>query len=257
MSKTTKLHEQHVVLSDDQALVRALQRSQAIVEFTPAGVILSANDNFLKIMDCQLSDIAGKHHQIFCDADYACSDDYKAFWDKLGSGEFIDGEFKRLTGTGRNVWLRANYNPIIDDQGQVIKIVKVAMDVTSVRLAEAERKGLFEALSRSQALIEFDDQGFILYANQNYLRMMNYSLDDLVGKHHSILCEPALVKSKNYILFWEKLRLGIFERGDFKRVTKDGREIWVQASYNPIYDDSGNLLKIVKFASESRFRNSR
>ncbi len=239
--------------SDSQSLKAefdALSRSQAMIEFAPDGTILNANANFLALMDYQLEEIVGRHHNILCDPASARSPGYKTFWERLARGEFLDGEFKRLANGGREVWVRATYSPVLDASGRVSKIIKLAMDVTEPALAATETRGLVDALGRALAVIEFDAGGHILNANQNFLDLTGYGLDELKGRHHRILCDEELTSSEAYLRFWAKLAQGSFDRGEYKRIAKDGHEIWIEASYKPIFDLTGRLLKIVKFASD-------
>ena len=233
------------------AIYEALDKVQAIVEFDLDGTVVSANENFLGIFGYELDEVVGKHHRIFCDSSYAESDAYTAFWKKLGRGEFHAAEFKRLAKGGKEVWLRASYNPVLDEDGEPVRVVKFATEVTQSKLKTAEFEGKVRAIDRAQAVIEFDLEGTILTANENFLGTFGYGLDEIVGKHHRIFCEPDYAESPEYTEFWKKLARGDYESGEFKRLAKGGREIWLQASYNPILDVDGRPIKIVKFASDA------
>ncbi|MDD0854151.1 PAS domain-containing methyl-accepting chemotaxis protein [Halobacteriovorax sp. GB3] len=240
-------------------LLKALDRVQAIIEFDLEGNIITANDNFLSAMGYELSEVQGKHHKIFCDPQYAQSLEYKNFWKRLGEGEFNTGEFERFNKKGESIWINASYNPIFDISGKVEKVVKFATDVTEEKLRTAEFEGMINAISKSQAVIEFDLKGNILTANENFLKAMGYKLDEIIGKHHAIFCDPEYTKTSEYQAFWQKLGRGEFDAGDYKRVGKNGNEIWIHASYNPIYDMSGSPFKVVKFATditEQKIRNA-
>ncbi|CCH89234.1 Methyl-accepting chemotaxis transducer/sensory box protein [Modestobacter italicus] len=228
----------------------AIDRSQAMIEFTVDGVVLSANSNFLDAMGYTLSEVRGKHHRMFVEPSLATSREYTDFWKRLGSGQFEGGVYKRLAKGGREVWLQATYNPVLDEDGMPMKIVKFASDITVARRADAESRGKVAAIDRAQAVIEFDLDGTVLSANTNFLQTMGYALPEVQGKHHSIFCEPALASSPEYEEFWTRLGSGGYESGEFKRLAKDGREVWLQATYNPILDDFGKPVKIVKFASD-------
>lgn len=245
--------------SEINSLLNALNRVQAIIEFDLEGNIISANDNFLSAMGYELSEIQGKHHKIFCDPQYVQSLEYKNFWKRLGEGEFNTGEFERFNKKGESVWINASYNPIFDENGKVEKVVKFATDVTNEKIRTAEFEGMINAISKSQAVIEFDLKGNIITANENFLKAVGYKLDEIIGKHHAIFCEAEYTKTSEYKLFWEKLGRGEFDAGDYKRVGKNGNEIWISASYNPIYDMSGSPFKVVKFATditEQKIRNA-
>ncbi len=236
--------------SDLLAVYQALNRVQAIIEFELDGTVISANENFLRIFGYELDEIVGKHHRIFCEPDYAGSPQYAEFWQRLGRGEYDAAEFKRLAKGGEEIWLQASYNPVFDEDGKPIKIVKFATNVTASKLQTAEYEGKIEAINRSQAVIEFALDGTVISANENFLSIFGYSLEEVVGEHHRILCEPDYAESPEYTEFWQKLGRGEYDCGEFKRIHKDGGEIWLQASYNPIFDVEGRLFKIVKFASD-------
>ncbi len=235
---------------DLTAVYQALDRAQAIIEFDLEGTVLSANQNFLDLFGYKLEEIAGKHHRMFCDPVYAESDDYAEFWNKLGRGELNCAEFKRLGKDGKEIWLRASYNPVFDDKGNPVRVVKFATDVTASKLQIAEYEGMVRAIRRAQAVIEFDLDGRVISANENFLRIFGYTLDEVVGKHHRIFCEPGYAESADYARFWQKLARGEYVADELKRVSKEGAEVWLQASYNPILDMEGRPLKVVKFASD-------
>lgn len=237
-------------LQELQGMSSALNRVQAIIEFDLKGKILGANENFLDLLGYKLEQVVGQHHRMFCDPAYVASPDYKKFWERLGSGKFETGEFKRIGADKREVWLNASYNPVLDSEGKPYKVIKFATDITASRNQGAELQGKMTALEKSQAVIEFDLDGCVLTANANFLAVVGYSLDEIAGKHHRVLCEEAHTASPEYAAFWERLRRGEFDSGRYRRVAKGGRTIWLQASYNPIYDGNGRLQKIVKFASD-------
>ena len=239
-----------VASGDLLAIYQALDRVQAIIEFDLDGIVISANDNFLRIFDYKLDEVVGQHHRMFCDPEYAESDAYTEFWNKLGRGEFHAEEFKRLAKGGREVWLQASYNPVLDDDGKPLRVVKFATDVTASKLQLAEYEGMIRAINRAQAVIEFELDGTVITANENFLRIFGFSLDEVVGKHHRMFCDPGYAESPEYARFWQKLARGEYEADEFKRISKDGAEIWLQASYNPIFDIEGRPLKVVKFASD-------
>jgi methyl-accepting chemotaxis protein len=245
-----EVQKETMAASDLLAIYQALDRVQAIIEFGLDGTVVSANENFLNIFGYELDEVVGKHHRMFCDTDYVESDAYAEFWKKLGRGEFHAAEFKRLGKGGKEIWLQASYNPVFDDDGKPVRIVKFATDVTAAKLQIAEYEGKIRAISRAQAVIEFELDGTVITANENFLRIFGYRLDEVVGKHHRMFCDPGYAESLEYARFWQKLGRGEYEADEFKRLTKEGAEVWLQASYNPIFDMEGRPLKVVKFASD-------
>ncbi|MDF2367603.1 PAS domain-containing methyl-accepting chemotaxis protein [Sneathiella sp.] len=232
------------------ALLDALNKSQAIIEFDMGGNILNANANFLSAMDYRLEEITGKHHSMFVDPTYASSDDYRKFWEKLSAGEYLSDEFKRFGKDGKEVWIQASYNPILNAAGKPVKVVKFATDITEQKRRNADFQGQVDAIGRSQAVIEFTLDGTILNANENFLDAMGYSLDDVKGRHHSMFVDATYAKSPEYRDFWKKLAAGEYLADEFPRVGKGGAEIWIQASYNPILDMNGTPVKVVKYATD-------
>nr|WP_122435106.1 PAS domain-containing methyl-accepting chemotaxis protein [Pseudomonas viridiflava] len=233
-----------------KGLMGALEKSMAVVELDFDGRILRANDNFLTAMGYRAEELPGKSHRDFCEPEMARSREYADLWASLRAGKFISGTFKRVSKTGKSVWLEASYNPVIDAQGKVIKIVKYALDVTRKVMLENETHSKLNAVDRAMAVCEFDPAGHVLTANDNFLHVMGFSLTDIKGKHHKTFCEPTFVNSSEYTEFWRKLNHGEFVGGQFKRLGKHGRVVWLEATYNPVYDVEGKLYKIVKFASD-------
>jgi methyl-accepting chemotaxis protein len=235
---------------DFQAINTALNRVQAVIEFDLQGIILHANDNFLQTLGYTLAEVQGKHHAMFCDPVYAASAEYQAFWDKLGRGAFDRNDYKRVAKGGREIWINASYNPIFDDEGKPYKVIKFATDITAQKNANAEFEGKITAISKSQAMIEFTLDGIILAANDNFLATSGYAREEVVGKHHRMFCTPEYAASEQYRHFWRDLASGSYDTGEYKRIAKGGREIWLNASYNPILDCDGKPFKVVKFASD-------
>lgn len=228
----------------------AIDKSMAIIEFDMDGTILTANENFLSLMGYRLDEIAGRHHSLFAEPEYAESGEYKEFWAKLQRGEFQSGQFKRLGKDGREVWIEASYNPISKNGGKPFRVVKFASDITASAKRDAELRSQAEAIHRSQAVIEFDLDGTILTANQNFLDVMGYDLAEIQSRHHSMFAEADFAQSREYKEFWAALRRGEFQAGQYKRLGKGGREVWIEASYNPIFDAGGKPYKIIKFATD-------
>lgn len=237
-------------LGKHDAAWEAICLSHAVTEFAPDGTLLWANDLFLEIFGYRLEEVVGQHHRIFCAPDHAGSADYARFWAKLRAGEFDQGTYKRCARDGRAVYLNATYNPVRDEQGRPERILKIATDVTRQRLARAEFQALSQAMNLSQARVEFTTGGIILDANENFLQAMGYDLDEIVGRHHEMFCTREDAHSEDYRQFWSKLAGGAYDGGTYKRRGKGGREVWLQATYNPILDLDGRPLKVVKFATD-------
>lgn len=230
--------------------IKAISRAQAVIEFDLDGTIVTANDNFLSAVGYSLDEIRGKHHRMFCESSLTESVAYTEFWKKLAAGEYDHGEYKRLTKNGDEIWINASYNPIFDANGKPCGVVKFASDITANKLESLENTGKLDAIGRSQAVIEFKPDGTILEANEAFLATLGYSFDEIAGKHHRIFCDTDYVKSAEYKSFWEKLQHGEFDTGRYARYAKDGSVVWIQATYNPILDMSGNVCKVVKFATD-------
>ncbi|WP_448552528.1 methyl-accepting chemotaxis protein [Thalassotalea montiporae] len=252
--RTTKKIE-HTVTAQQQADIKAryilesIKSSTAFIEFTPQGTIVDANSNFLNAMGYRLTDIVGKHHKIFCEPAYSNSSEYRNFWERLAQGHAFTDKFQRFTKDNQAIWLEASYNPVKDEHGQIISIVKIATDITDYVLAADIQNGVVSALNRSSAVISFALDGTILDANENFLQTVQYSLQDIKGKHHKIFCSKELVASPEYTQLWRQLNSGQFVQGMFERRNAAGDVVWLEASYNPIFDNQGKLIRIVKFAS--------
>ncbi len=228
----------------------ALNKSQAIIEFSMDGTILGANKNFLAAVGYSLDEIKGKHHAMFVDEAYARGQEYKDFWAALNRGEFFAARYRRFGKGGKELWLEATYNPLIGSNGKPYAVVKFATDITEQIVARAEMEGKLHALDRSQAVIEFEMDGTIITANNNFLTVMGYTLDEIRGQHHSMFAEPEFAASEEYKQFWEALNRGEFQAAQYKRLGKGGKEIWIEASYNPILDPNGRPTKVIKFATD-------
>ena len=246
----TDITEQKIQSADFRGQIDAIGKSLAVIEFEPDGTIIHANDNFLNTMGYRQDEVIGKHHRIFVEANYRNSPEYSRFWQNLNNGVFSSGEYKRIAKDGSDVWIQASYNPILDLNGQTIKVVKYASDITQQKLLNADYRGQIEAIGKSQAVIEFDVNGIVEHANENFLSALGYSLDEIKGKHHSMFVEPIYKNSPEYKSFWHALSNGEFKAGEFKRLGKSGKEVWIQASYNPIVGLNGEVLKVVKYATD-------
>lgn len=228
----------------------AINRSQAVIHFTPDGTIEDVNDHFLSATGYARDEVCGRHHRLFVDADEAASPEYREFWNGLARGEYRAGEFKRLGKNGREIWIQATYNPIIDAEGRTLKVVKYATDITEPKRIAADMAGKIEAAQRSLGVIEFDMDGNVLDANDNFLAVLGYRLDEIKGRHHSLFVEPAYARGRSYAEFWDNLRAGEFSSAIYPRTGKNGREVWIQATYNPVMDLNGRPCKVIKFATD-------
>ncbi len=237
-------------LTQAQAKLAAISRSMAMIEFDRDGIVLDANENFCKTLGYSAEEVRGKHHRIFCEESYYRSDVYAKLWRDLAQGEPLSGTFMRLTKSGEEVWLEASYMPVFGPDEQVQSVIKVASDISERIHREHENQSLIDAIGRSMAVIEFTPQGQILNANQNFLKTVQYSLGEIVGQHHSMFCDRAEVDSPSYKAFWASLNRGEFHSRRFERRNKHGQTLFLEASYNPIFDANGRLYKVVKFASD-------
>lgn len=225
----------------------AISDNLAMIEFTPDGKIVNANPLFLSVVGYQPDEVVGKHHSMFCDEDYAQSSEYREFWRMLAAGEAQSKRFARITKSGKKVWLEATYFPMLAD-GNVVKVIKIASDVTKMTQEALEHQAIIDALDRSQAIIEFTPEGNILTANKNFLDCVGYTLKDIVGKHHKMFCQDVFYQKNPD--FWLDLQKGEVKSGTFERVGNHGQKIWLEATYNPVYDLDGKVIKVIKFAAD-------
>jgi len=193
--------------------------------------------------------IIGKHHSIFVSPEYARTNEYKEFWENLGSGKFYEGEFERIKLDGETINLQATYNPILNEEGVITKVMKIATDITATVIAKHE----ISAIERSNAIIYFDCDGYILGANSIFLKAMGYDEKDenkIIGKHHSIFVNYEYSKSDEYKKFWEKLKNGEFIEGEFERRKVDGATVYLKATYNPILNNNFVCKIVMKVAND-------
>ena len=237
-------------LTEANAKLAAISRSMAMIEFDRTGVILNANERFCQTMGYSIEQIRGKHHRLFCEEAYTHTDAYHQLWRDLARGEALSGTFMRLNKRGEQVWLQASYLPVLDSDHQVRSVIKVAADISARVHHEHENQSLIDAISRSMAVIEFTPQGQILNANDNFLRTVQYTREEIIGQHHSMFCHRSEVESPAYKAFWASLNRGEFHSHRFERKNKYGKTLFLEASYNPIFDTHGRLYKVVKFASD-------
>ena len=246
----TDITSQKAMALEDAGRIAAIDRAQAVIEFKLDGTIITANENFLKTMGYALEEIKGRHHSMFVEAEVRGSAAYQDSWARLNRGELLSGEFKRLGRNGKEIWILASYNPILDDTGRPFKVVKFASDVTERKLLAADTRGQIDAIKKSQAVIEFQMDGTIKWANPNFLGAVGYTLGEIEGKHHSMFVEAAERASPEYVQFWQALNRGEYQAGEYKRLARGDREIWIEASYNPILDLNAKPFKVVKYATD-------
>jgi methyl-accepting chemotaxis protein len=233
---------------DARARLAAISRAQAMIEFRPDGTIVTANENFLDLLGYTLDEVVGRNHRMFVADGYARSADYEALWQALGRGEPQAGAFARLAKDGREIWLQASYSPILDRAGRPVGVLELATDITAVKRRAASDAGKLAAISRSQAVVEFELDGTIVDANENFLATLGYQRDEIIGRHHRIFVAPDVAESRDYEDFWRRLRAGEIFAAEFRRIGKGGREVWIQGSYKPVRDESGKVVKVVKLA---------
>ncbi len=245
-----RLSECELRAASTGATLDAISMAMAVIEFSPDGQVIRANAKFLSVMGYSEAELQGLQHRRFCLQAYAASSEYADFWRKLKQGKPMSGRFMRLTKDGREVWLEASYNPVRGADGQVCRVIKVATDISTKVVAESEVNSLFNAINRSMAVIEFGLDGIVLRANDNFLESVGHKSCDVIGHHHRMFVEPEFAASQDYEQFWKRLNAGEYLSGEFKRLGRSGRVVWLEASYNPVFDAQGRLYKVVKFAAD-------
>lgn len=243
--KQQLLDTQQQLLYTD-TLFQTLYNNIPIVQFSPDGQILSANDLFLSAVGYRLDEVAHQHHRIFCDAQYAASTEYSAFWRDLKAGKANKGTFLRYGKHHKPVWLEATYFPVFE-QGRVTKVFKIAKDITEQMIKSRDNEAIITALNKAMAVIEFAPDGTAITANENFLSVMGYRLSEIGGQHHSRFCKEDFYRENPD--FWQQLVKGNFKQGKFERRNKAGETIWLEATYSPIVEN-GRVVKIIKFASD-------
>lgn len=228
----------------------AIQQAVPMIAFTPEGVVLEVNDLFLSSMGYSRNEVIGQPHRIFCTPEFVASDAYRLHWEGLRQGKSVSGNIKRVHKNGNIIWLEANYVPVKNKQGKVTEIIKIASDVSEKINESHEHQGILQALDRSMALITFTPEGHVISANNNFLKVMGYSLQQIKGHSHTMFCVPQYCDSHEYRNHWQRLRNGEFILGRFERITGHSQSVWLEASYNPVIDDDGKVIKIVKIAHD-------
>jgi methyl-accepting chemotaxis protein len=230
--------------------LEALDRALAVITFTPKGEVLDVNETFLSVLGYQRTEVIGRHHRMFVPEQDAAGADYQMFWEALRRGEPQAAEFRRIGAGGREVWIQGTYSPVLDRRGRVVCVVKYATDVTARKAAEARTAAQVAAIQRAQAVVEFDTAGLVVDANANFLATVGYTREEIVGRHHRMFVDPAYADSPAYAAFWDSLRAGTFDSAEYKRFGKNRREIWIRATYNPLFDAAGRVAGVIKFATD-------
>ncbi|HLD95720.1 MAG TPA: methyl-accepting chemotaxis protein [Alphaproteobacteria bacterium] len=233
-----------------EAKFEAINKSQAIIEFNLDGTVITANENFLRVLGYSLGEIQGRHHSMFVDPAFRDTQDYRVFWENLRDGRFQSAAYKRIGKNNKIVWIRATYNPMFDKNGKPYKVIKLASDITDQKNQDNYLKSQIDAINKSQAVIEFELDGTVVNANENFLRTLGYTLDEIKGRHHSMFVDSTYRDSTEYRRFWEDLRAGKCQADEYKRIAKNGNEVWIQASYNPMYDLDNRPYRVIKFAMD-------
>ncbi len=228
----------------------AIANAHSVIEFEMDGTIITANENFLAPLGYSLAEVQGGHHRMFVEPEFRESNEYREFWEQLNQGQYLTGEFRRIGKDGKSVWIRGSYIPILDASGKPFKVVKYATDITPEKLRNADFKGQIQAIQKSHAVIEFEMDGTIIHANDLFLAAMGYSLDEVKGRHHRMFVDPAERDSAEYAEFWAALNRGEYAHGEYRRIGKNGNDVWIEGSYNPILDLNGRPCKVVKYATD-------
>lgn len=247
-NKNKQLLDTENKLSELQWQLDSINRNVAEIRFRPDGSVIYASNIFLEMLGYKLEEIAGQHHRIFCEKNYANTADYSRFWQKLADGHPQSGLFRRLRKDGNLVLIEATYIPVQNQDGKVIEIIKIGSDVTQRENELLSLRAVHAAISRSMAEIEFTPNGDILHANENFLRAMGYRLSDIKGRHHRMFCFDNFYQENPN--FWQSLKGGTFLSGQFERKTASGETIYLEATYNPVIDEAGQVVKVLKFATD-------
>jgi methyl-accepting chemotaxis protein len=229
------------------SVINSIKSNIATIEFTPTGEILDANELFLSIAGYSKKDVIGKHHSVMCSVSYAKTSEYQSFWEQLRKGKANKGTFERINKQGDIIWLEATYFPIVEE-GRVVKIMKIATDVTKEKNEAINKESIITALQLSQAIIEFTPDGNIINANANFTNAVKYELSKIIGQHHRMFCDSSFYEENP--TFWQDLKKGQIKSGQFLRKDSHGNELWLEATYNPIFDKNNNVVKVIKFASD-------
>lgn len=249
-----KIFDLHTRYRNIDLCYNALWQSMPIIELSPDGIVLNANQLFLDVVGYSLTELAGQHHRLLCELTYSKSAEYRAFWARLADGHPFSNRFMRIDKHRNQLWLEASYIPVKDAVGRVEKIIKIATDISTQVREQNANQSLVAALNRSMAVVQFDLDGRVLYANENFLTTTGYELGEIQGSHHKIFCFPDYAASAEYTRFWSQLRAGQLKSGLFVRRDKQGARIWLNATYNPLFDVAGKLYGVTKIASDETYQ---
>lgn len=240
-----------------QQTLDAIAAQIGYIEFSPSGIIESANDMLLSVIGYERQELIGKHHRLLCDSSYTSSSEYQRFWDDLGRGIKKQGTFPRFAKDGRRVWLEATYFPVTNGEGNVFKVIKLATDATAAQEKVADDSAMLDAIDRYMAVIKFTPEGKILEANDNFLTTTGYAKDEIIHQHHKMFCFDDFYRDNPD--FWKRLARGESFSGQFERKDKTGKSIWLEATYSPVLDAGGKVYKVIKFAADitARVNNAR
>ncbi|MGF6590380.1 methyl-accepting chemotaxis protein [Pseudomonas sp. 2835] len=227
----------------------SLDSEMLVLQLDPQGRIESVNSNFEKEMLYSSHQLIGRNIEEIVPAHVKQLDFYQRMKQAITRGEHLNGAVRLLRGNGEEAWLRSILQPVKNSEGRIKYFTLHSSDLTRTIETSREHESLIKALMRSTAVIEFNLNGEVLTANERFLQTMGYKLDQVVGKHHRLFCEPEEYNSVGYHAFWDKLRRGEFVAERFKRIDAHGRVVWLEASYNPIIDAHDVLYKVVKFAT--------
>ena len=224
-TKQKKTINETLPQSEGSALILAMKKFCASISFLPDGTVLDANALFLDTVGYSLEEIQGQKHALFCPTEVISSLDYKNFWSDLAAGKSKQGTFLRKNKSGSDIWLEATYFPV-EINGKIIKVIKIASDVTRNKIMADSQSAVYNAIDRSSATIEFMPDGTIITANDNFISTMGYrSQKDIIGQHHRQFCTPEFYQENPH--FWAELANGDFKTGQFKRINKQGKTVWL------------------------------
>ena len=230
-------------VNEDVLLLQSLDRSQARIEFTPQGEILRANDNFLGAMGYSSDEIVGQHHKMFVTDAYRASTQYQSFWNRLASGEFFSAEFERVGKGGRQVWIQATYNPVMDADGTVLKVVKYANDITE------QKKAQQELVDKTNAVAQFTvPEGDLISANEKFCALFAVSPSSLADHNHASFWPED--DNQDHRSFWDIVQQGEIQNGDFHRVSTSNDDVWMRGVYSPVYDLQGKVASVTLMGSD-------
>nr|WP_308445984.1 PAS domain-containing methyl-accepting chemotaxis protein [Alteromonas salexigens] len=226
----------------------AIVANMGMIAFSLDGEVLDVNEAFLEAVGYTRDEVLGTHHKQFCPPSLVASTAYQQFWRDLAAGKSFSGQFQRVNKRGDTLWLEATYFPVIDDHGKVLRVVKLATDITQKHVKATDNQALLAALDQSMAVISFTTDGHVLDANENFLTTMKVSLNEIKGKHHRKFCSDEFYRENPQ--FWQQLASGDFQTGRYQRVNGEGKTVWLEATYNPVRDETGKVTKVIKFATD-------